>query len=190
MEALSIAAGYAPVETLVLSGDHDTNVGSRATPQTPQENPAVSATPRKARRSRNTLRLWTFEQAQAVVPYVASIVRSLREYAIQMQNLRRRLTTMEDQPGRPDRRALIALEETKRDLNHAEQDNAAAREELETLDIQLLDAAKGQALVPFVHDDQLAWYVFDLFDSQPIRAWRFQSDPEETRRKLTAAQMR
>ena len=149
----------------------------------------MSATPRRARRSRQTLRLWTFDQAQAAVPYIASIVRSLREHALNMQNLRRRLTSLEDLPGRPDRRTLIALEEAKRDLLRGEEEYAEALEELDSLDIQLLDAAAGQALVPFVHDDQLAWYVFDLFDSQPIRSWRFQSDPDETRRKLTAAQM-
>jgi hypothetical protein len=32
-------------------------------------------------------------------------------------------------------------------------------------------------------------YVFDLFDSQSIRSWRYQSDPEETRRELTAPQI-
>ena len=65
-----------------------------------------------------------------------------------------------------------------------------ALEELAELDVQPLDPGQGTAPVPFVHDDQLAWYVFDLFDSQPIRSWRYQSDPDETRRKLTAAQMR
>ncbi len=149
----------------------------------------MSATPRKARRSRNTLRLWTFDQAQAVVPYIGSIVRSLREHALNIQTVRRKLSSLEEQPGRPDRRALITIEECKRDLQRAEEDNAQALAELESLDVQLLDAIRGQVLVPFVHDDQLAWYIFDLFDSQPIRAWRYQSDPDETRRKLTTSQM-
>ncbi len=149
----------------------------------------MSATPRRARRSRNTLRLWTFDQAQAVVPYLVSIVRSLREHALHIQSIRRKLAALEDQPGRPDRRALITMEECKRDLARAEEENASALAELEALDVQLLDAVQGQVLVPFVHDDQLAWYIFDLFDSQPIRSWRYQSDPDETRRKLTAAQM-
>src|SRR5262245_34877745 len=35
-----------------------------------QGEPAVSSTPRKARRSRQTLRLWSFDQAQAAVPYL------------------------------------------------------------------------------------------------------------------------
>jgi len=148
----------------------------------------VTLNPR--RRRRQSLRLWTFDHAQAAVPYISSIMRSLRDGAIRMQALRNDVAQLENKPGRPDRRAIIALEMARKDLALAEQDYAESLEELESLDLQLLDAPRGQALVPFAHDDQLAWYVFDLFDSEPIRSWRFQSDPEETRRKLTAAQMR
>lgn len=149
----------------------------------------MTPNPRRTRR-RQTLRLWTFDQAQAAVPYVSSIVRSLREYSVQMQNLRREVQQIENRPGRPDRRVIIELEHARKDLQRCENDYAETLDELESLDLQLLDANRGQALVPFAHDDQLAWYIFDLFDTQPIRSWRFQSDPEETRRKLTAAQMR
>jgi len=62
-------------------------------------------------------------------------------------------------------------------------------QELNGLDMQLVDAVQGTALVPFSHDDQLAWYIFDIFAPQPLLAWRYQSDPDETRRKLTTAQM-
>ena len=154
-----------------------------------QENPVVTLNPRRARR-RHSLRLWNFDQAQAVVPYVSSIVRSLRERSIQMKSLRNDVTQIENKPGRPDRKAIIALESARKDLSRAELAYGEALEELEALDLQLLDATQGQALVPFAHEDQLAWYIFDLFDSEPIRSWRFQSDPDETRRKLTAAQMR
>jgi hypothetical protein len=144
----------------------------------------------KGRRDSHTLRLWTFEEAQAAVPYLSSVARSLREHHLEIISKRRELQTFADRPGRPDRKALIAEQEARRDLQKAEQDYQEAMEELGELDVQPLDPAQGTALVPFVHDDQLAWYVFDLFDSQPIRSWRYQSDPDETRRKLTAAQMR
>lgn len=117
-------------------------------------------------------------------------MRSLREFALQSQSLRRELVAIEERPGRPDRKLLIQQEELKRDLLRSEDEHASAQQELDALDIQVLDALQGQALVPFVHDDQLAWYIFDLFDDKPIRAWRYQSDPDETRRKLTSAQMR
>ena len=149
----------------------------------------MTLNPRRAKR-RQSLRLWSFDQAQAAVPYVSSIVRSLRERAIQMQSLRNAVTQIENKPGRPDRKAIIALDSARKDLSRAELDYGEALDELEALDFQLLDANQGQALVPFAHDDQLAWYIFDLFDNEPIRSWRFQSDPEETRRKLTSAQKR
>lgn len=149
----------------------------------------MSSHSRRTKRTRHTLRLWTFEQAQAAVPYLASVVRSLREHALTVQSLQRRLGALDNRPGKPDRALLIERDEVCRDRSHAEDALQQAIEELEALDVYVLDALRGQALVPFAHDDQLAWYVFDLFDDQPIRSWRYQSDPEETRRKLTAAQM-
>ena len=144
----------------------------------------------KGRRDSHTLRLWAFEDAQAAVPYLSSIVRSIREHHLTAVAKRRELLAMAERPGRPDRKALIAEQEARRELQKAEQDHQDAVDELSQLDVQPLDASQGTALVPFVHDEQLAWYVFDLFDDKPIRSWRYQSDPDETRRKLTAAQMR
>ena len=86
------------------------------------------------------------------------------------------------------REALIEVQEARRDLNKAEQDYRDALEELSELGVLPLDPGRGTALVPFVHDGEAAWFVFDLFDSRPIRSWRYPSDPDETRRKLTAAQ--
>jgi hypothetical protein len=144
----------------------------------------------KARRHQTTIRLWSFEDAQAVVPYLSSIIRSLREHYLELLSLRRQLLAIAERPGRPDRKTLIAEQEIRRELARAEQEYQLALDELEALDVQPLDPSQGTALVPFISDEQLAWYVFDLFDSQPIRSWRYQSDPDETRRKLTTAQMR
>lgn len=149
----------------------------------------MSSHSRRTKRTRHTLRLWAFDQAQSAVPYLTSVVRSVREHALQAQSLRRQLDALENRPGRPDRARLIDRDEARRELARAEDALQQATEELEALDIYVLDAPRGLALVPFAHDDQLAWYIFDLFDAQPIRSWRYQSDPEETRRKLTAAQM-
>lgn len=144
----------------------------------------------KGRRDSHTLRLWAFEDAQAAVPYISSVVRSIREHHLEILAKRREIQALVGREGRPDRKALIAEQDLRRDLQRAEQEYQLAMEELQELDVQPLDPAQGTALVPFVHDEQLAWYVFDLFDAQPIRSWRYQSDPDETRRKLTGAQMR
>jgi hypothetical protein len=90
--------------------------------------------------------------------------------------------------GRPGRRALIAEQEARRDLHEAEQDYQGALDELCELNVYPVDPGRGMALVPFLQDNQWAWYVFDLFDSQPIRSWRYQSDPDGTHRPLTAPQ--
>ena len=80
------------------------------------------------------------------------------------------------------------MQEAENAARRADDNAAQAAAELADMDIQPLDPVHGQALVPFVHEEQLAWYVFDLFDPQMFRFWRFQSDPDDTRRPLTPRQ--
>jgi hypothetical protein len=140
-------------------------------------------------RCSHTPRRWTFEEVQTAVPYFSSVVRSLREHFLEILAKRRELQTFAERSGRPDRKALIDEQEARRDLQKAEQDCQDALGELTELGVQPLDPVQGTALVPFVHDDQPAWYFFDLFDGQPIRSWRYQSDADETRREVTAPQL-
>jgi hypothetical protein len=56
--------------------------------------------------------------------------------------------------------------------------------ELNAIDVCSLDPAQGLALIPFAKNDELAWYVFDLFAPQGMKAWRFHEDPLESRRPL------
>jgi hypothetical protein len=135
-----------------------------------------------------TPRPWAFAEAQAAVPYLSSLARSLREHYLAILAKRREVQRLTGRHGRPDRQALIAEQEARRDLHEAEQDYQGALEELSELGVRPHDPGQGVALVPFLQDNQPAWYVFELFDSQPIRSWRYQSDPEQTRRPLTAPQ--
>lgn len=143
---------------------------------------------KSSKRRRQTIQVWTHAQAQAALPYVASVVRSLREHALEAQGHRLTLKRLAKQPGRPNRAALIAHEETVRDAEAAEERFQDALGELQELDIYCLDPMRGEALIPFVHEEQLAWFVYDLFDDEPLRTWRYHSDSLETRRPLTAAQ--
>ena len=136
-----------------------------------------------------TPRPWTFAEAQAAVPYFCSVARSLREHFLEVLAKRREVQLLTQRHGRPGRQALIAEQEARRDLHKAEQDYQGALEELSELNVQPHDPGQGVALVPFIQDNQSAWYVFDLFDSQPIRSWRYQSDPDGARRALTAPQV-
>jgi hypothetical protein len=141
-----------------------------------------------AKKRQRTIQVWTLTQAKSAVPYLTSILRSLREYTLESLAARQRMRRIDARPGRPDRDTLITVQETDAEARRAEANASHAADELAALDIQALDPVHGQALVPFVHEEQLAWYVFDLFDPQPLRFWRFQTDPDETRRPLTPRQ--
>ncbi len=141
-----------------------------------------------AKKRSRTIQVWTLSQARSAAPYLTSILRSLREHTLEASACRRRARQIDARPGRPDRDALIAIQEADNAARRAEDNVSQAAADLEALDIQPLDPIHGQALVPFVHEEQLAWYVFDLFDPQLFRFWRFQSDPDDTRRPLTPRQ--
>jgi len=148
----------------------------------------VKRNPKGAKQRRQTLRVWTYAQAQAAQPYLTSVVRSLREHGLEALDQQRAFQLLAQRPGRPDRETLIAQQEAERQASLAEDRFQEAAEELQALDIYSLEPLQGQALVPFVHNEQLAWYIFDLFDPQRYRFWRFQSDPEDTRRPVTSLQ--
>ncbi len=142
----------------------------------------------KGKAREKAIQVWTYEQARGAVPYLTSVVRSLREHTLEALALRRQAQRLAARPGRPDRNDLIAQEEAERQARRAETQLQEAADELHALDVFSLDPVGGLALVPFVHDEQLAWYIFDLFDTQPFRFWRFQSDPDDTRRPVTSQQ--
>ncbi len=150
----------------------------------------MTNSPKEARRRKAALRLWTYSQAKAAAPYLSSVLRSLREHALEAQAQQALLEKLTTLTGRPNRDTLIAQEEARRAIHRAKDEHDNAGRELAALDIVPLDEIGGTALVPFVQDDQLAWFVFDLFEANHYRFWRFQSDPETTRRRLTAAQTR
>ncbi len=60
-----------------------------------------------------------------------------------------------------------------------------ALEELHTLDTYCVDPVAGLALIPFAEHDRLAWFIYDLFDEQPLRTWRYHTDPLEKRRSVS-----
>ena len=144
---------------------------------------------RGAKRKRRTLQTWTIRQAEAAAPYIRSVLTSLREHYLDMQGLRLEVKRLAARPGRQDRTALISLRHATEEADRAADRATEAAEELADLDIFCLDPAEGQAMLPFLHEEQLGWYLFDLFDERkPLRNWRFDSDPDETRRPITAAQ--
>jgi len=143
---------------------------------------------RKARKCSQPSPTWTIDRALAAVPYIRTVLSSMREHGIDILVWEERVRRLNTQPGRPDRARLVAVQEAEQKLAMARecyQDSAA---ELEGVDVYCVDALEGQALLPFIHEDQLAWYLFDLFAKKPLGSWRLHSDPDETRRPLSELQ--
>jgi hypothetical protein len=122
-----------------------------------------------------------------VLPYVTSIMRSLREHGIDERKHNLTAQRLANRPGRPDRSTLIAYEEAVKAAGKAGERFEETLEELHRLDVYCLDSTSGLALIPFAKDNQLAWFIYDLFDADPLRFWRYHSDPLDTRRPIAEA---
>jgi hypothetical protein len=144
----------------------------------------MSRYPNKSKKERHLIRTWTYARAQAALPYVRSVMQSLRDHRLQAQTLDLQARRLADRPGRPDRAGLIAREETLRAAHAEEQRFDDALLELGKLDVYCIDPINGVALIPFVHQEQLAWFVFDLFSETMLDSWRYHEDPLETRRPI------
>src|SRR5262249_15567748 len=98
---------------------------------------------RGTKRRRRILNLWSHTQAQNALPYIASVMSSLREHKLEAERLQLAARRLANKPGRPDRTALIAHEEVLREAATAEDNFAQAMQELEKLDIYCLDPIAG-----------------------------------------------
>jgi hypothetical protein len=132
-----------------------------------------------------SLRLWTLAGARKAVPYVRSLVCSLRDDWLDLRQKQEQIARIAARPGRVDRDVLILLEDSRRDLQRAQAKLEETVEEMVAISAYGVDPAAGLAVVPFFHDNTLAWLVFDLFDPQGLVGWRMHSDPLETRRLLS-----
>ena len=143
--------------------------------------------PKNQTRPTRVIRLWNYPQTQKALPYFRSVVGSLRDHWLQFRSAERDLQRQAKQPGRPDRNALIANEHLQANKGVAENAFNEALHELMGMDVYLLDPVRGLAVVPFAKEEQLAWYVYDLFDPAGVAAWRFHEDPLDMRRPLAEA---
>ncbi len=140
-----------------------------------------------AKRRRQRIRLWDYAEARGVVPYVASIMASIREHWLETVGHDLRVRRLANRCGRPDRDRLIAHAEAVEGGRQASEKLQAALEELQALDIYCVDPVQGEALIPFKHANQLAWFVYNQFERDPLRFWRYHEDPLESRRPLVEA---
>lgn len=143
---------------------------------------------RKGRRKhRAEVRIWDLDEARRALPYITSVMGSVREHFLEMRSYQICADRLACRPGRPDRGTIIAEQEARREADAARERCREAADELHALHIQCLDPARGEALVPFLHDDQVAWLVYDLFAPTDFVCWRYDNDPPETDRPMAAA---
>ena len=143
----------------------------------------------KKRRNRTkekyqVVRLWTYDQAKAALPYLRSIGTSLRENWLEAQTKSLEVKRLNDKPGRPDRAAILSIQSLEDAHHNAEGRFQESLEEMLGMHVFPIDVNQGLALIPFREKEELAWYVFDLFDPEGMRSWRFHSDPLEQRRPI------
>jgi hypothetical protein len=131
-----------------------------------------------------SLRMWTYPDALKAVPYIRSLMQSLREGWLEMRQAQQVVERTKARPGRPNRDTLILLEESQRDVERQEARLEEIVTDMMALSAYCVDPGAGLAVIPFLRGQELAWYVFDLFDPQGIVAWRLYSDPLEMRRPL------
>jgi hypothetical protein len=139
---------------------------------------------KKFRRKPKIIRVWTYAQAQDALPYITSVMRSLREHWLDAQRHEARAKHLASQPGRPDRAILVEQEETHNESQRAKERFNEAYQELQNIEVFCVDPNQGVAVVPFVREDKLAWLIYDLFAADQFRHWRFHEDPLEQRRPI------
>jgi Uncharacterized conserved protein (DUF2203) len=139
---------------------------------------------RNKKRRVKAIRLWGHAEANKAVPYLRSVVGSLREHWLAVQTHERQIEILEGTPGPHKRDQLLAEHVASEQRDRAEACFEEALAELSKIDVFLLDPVQGLALIPFRREDELAWFVFDHFDEQGIVGWRLQQDPLEKWRSL------
>jgi hypothetical protein len=137
------------------------------------------------KKKQKAILLWTFPQARAAAQYLSSVLSSIRETWLEAARKEIYAQRLAARPGRSDRKRIMDEQQAFAEARSAQERYLEVREELESLGIACLDPNQGLAWIPFSYENQLAWFVFDLFDSEPIRFWRFQTDPLETRRSVS-----
>ena len=139
---------------------------------------------RSKKRPMRVIRLWSRPDAEKAVPYLRSVVGSLREHWLAMQSASRASARLAAVPGPARRDQILAGDAIRADQSRAQDRFEDALTELSKIDIFLLDPINGVALIPFGKDDELAWLVYDHFDETGLVGWRYHQDGMERRRPL------
>ena len=122
--------------------------------------------------------------ARKANPYFRSLSQSLRDIWLELRQNEQARRHLEARPGKPNRNALIAVQELDRNLSRLETRLEEVTGEMTDISVFCIDPREGLAAVPFLRGQELAWFIFDLFDEQGISTWRLASDAIEHRRPI------
>jgi hypothetical protein len=138
----------------------------------------------RSKKRMRVMNLWNWSDVAKAVPYLHSIVGSLREHWLDVLSVQNKIDKAAALKGLPKRQQLIE-EKVHQDERHTAQTKFEdALEELNQIDVFLLDPVRGLAMVPFRKEEDLAWYVFDHFTPAGVIGWRLHNDPIEKCRPL------
>lgn len=144
--------------------------------------------PRRERSKRmRVMNLWSWSDVTKAVPYLRSIIGSLREHWLDVLNVQRTIDKAEAKYGPAKRQEILDMQGHQDDRTRAQAKFDDALQELNQIDVFLVDPVRGLALIPFRKGDELAWYVFDLFTPAGVVGWRLHNDPIEECRPLETA---
>jgi Uncharacterized conserved protein (DUF2203) len=142
---------------------------------------------RRRERSRpmQVMHLWDRSEVTKAVPYLRSVIGSLREHWLEMINAERRLHRSANDKAPFRRHQIIEKEKHQAERQRARDQFDDALEELIGVDVFLTDPVRGLAVIPFRKDDDVAWYCYDQFAKRGLVGWRYPNDPDEGFRPLS-----
>ncbi len=130
------------------------------------------------------MRLWDWSEAKTAVPYLRSVLISLREHWLEARTAQVALDRHISDSSPRNTGRLLREKACQDDLTRAQDKFDLALEELAQIDVFLLDPVNGLALMPFRNENDLAWYYIDLFEPEVFAGWRFHDDPIEVCRPI------
>src|SRR5262245_12135323 len=89
------------------------------------------------------IRVWTYEQARKAVPYIKSLMHSIREHRLDALGQGRLDSRLGKQPGRPSRKTMIAQADARSESQKADDRFQQAVGELAGIDVYCVDPIRG-----------------------------------------------
>jgi hypothetical protein len=141
---------------------------------------------KKSKQKKQIIRVWTYPQAKSALPYVTAVMSSLREHWLDAQRCEAEARKLARRPGRPNRQAILDREKALEEGQGAKDRFNEAFQELQQIEVFCIDPNQGVGVIPFVHDEKLAWLIYDLFGEDKLQSWRYHDDPLDQRRSVAA----